>query len=543
MMPTKTKPQKIPWYLILIFLLLALGIGTAGYFNYQNQRQLIEKEKEKELLAIADLKVDQIIYWRKDRIRDAETVSDNSMLIQQIRKWLGQEQMTFLKGQINFWMNSLRGKYDYESIFLLDANGTVRLLATYRDVGISPQTKILAQKAIRERRIIINDLYREEKTDHIHLDILIPLVPSNPDALPSGILLFRIDPYLFLYPLIKSWPTPSKTAETVLVRREYNEVVFLNELRHQKDTALTFRLPISKQETPAVMAAIGKEGIVKGIDYRGVEVLAAIRPVPDSPWYLITKIDMDEIEAPIRRQGRIILFATGLVILAAGVSVGLLWRKQVAQFYIKQHENEIERQVLKRRYHYLSKYANEMIILVDQNLNIIEVNDQAVLSYGYTYEEFLQLKPLDLRDPETKPFFDEQFKEVERQEGVVYETVHRRKDGTTFPVEISQRIIEVEGKKYYQAILRDITKRKEAEEEREKLIHELQEALSKVNTLSGLLPICASCKKIRDDKGYWNQIESYITTRSEAEFSHGICPECLKKLYPDFLEDEDKKEV
>jgi hypothetical protein len=76
--------------------------------------------------------------------------------------------------------------------------------------------------------------------------------------------------------------------------------------------------------------------------------------------------------------------------------------------------------------------------------------------------------------------------------------------------------------------------RKQAEEERERLIAELQKALSEVNKLSGMLPICASCKKIRDDKGYWNQIESYIKDHSEAEFSHGICPDCVKKLYPEF---------
>jgi len=80
----------------------------------------------------------------------------------------------------------------------------------------------------------------------------------------------------------------------------------------------------------------------------------------------------------------------------------------------------------------------------------------------------------------------------------------------------------------------DITDRKLIEEERAKLIEDLQEAVAEVKTLSGLLPICASCKKIRDDKGYWTQIESYIRDHSEAEFSHGICPECAKKLYPEF---------
>ncbi len=79
----------------------------------------------------------------------------------------------------------------------------------------------------------------------------------------------------------------------------------------------------------------------------------------------------------------------------------------------------------------------------------------------------------------------------------------------------------------------EIRQRKKAQEDREKLIAELRKALEEVKTLGGLLPICASCKKIRDDKGYWNQIESYIRDRSDAEFSHSICPDCAEALYPD----------
>jgi hypothetical protein len=87
----------------------------------------------------------------------------------------------------------------------------------------------------------------------------------------------------------------------------------------------------------------------------------------------------------------------------------------------------------------------------------------------------------------------------------------------------------------------EMEERKIAQIEKEKLIVELKNALREVKTLSGLLPICASCKKIRDDQGYWNQIESYIQIRSNAEFSHSICPDCAKKLYPDidiYNEDE-----
>jgi hypothetical protein len=87
-------------------------------------------------------------------------------------------------------------------------------------------------------------------------------------------------------------------------------------------------------------------------------------------------------------------------------------------------------------------------------------------------------------------------------------------------------------------IASDITERKNAEAERERMIKELQDALADIKTLSGLVPICANCKKIRDDKGFWTQVESYIQERSQARFSHGICPDCMKKLYPNFVPKE-----
>lgn len=96
----------------------------------------------------------------------------------------------------------------------------------------------------------------------------------------------------------------------------------------------------------------------------------------------------------------------------------------------------------------------------------------------------------------------------------------------------SSRIQNKKIQKAHEEIKIEIEERKHAQIEKDKLIVELKEALNKVKTLSGLLPICASCKKIRDDSGYWNQIESYIRDHSEAEFSHSICPECAKKFYP-----------
>jgi hypothetical protein len=95
--------------------------------------------------------------------------------------------------------------------------------------------------------------------------------------------------------------------------------------------------------------------------------------------------------------------------------------------------------------------------------------------------------------------------------------------------------------KAHEEITLEVNERKQAQAEKDKLIAELKSALNEVKTLSGLLPICASCKKIRDDRGYWNQIESYIREHSEAEFSHSICPECAHKLYHPWYRKKDKK--
>ena len=112
--------------------------------------------------------------------------------------------------------------------------------------------------------------------------------------------------------------------------------------------------------------------------------------------------------------------------------------------------------------------------------------------------------------------------------------------GERVPVLKTVVSVTLAGREHLLESFLDITARKRAEEERERLILELQEALAEVKTLSGLLPICASCKSIRNDQGYWQQIEAYIKEHSKAEFSHSVCPKCAEKLYPEVF---NKKQV
>jgi PAS domain S-box-containing protein len=121
--------------------------------------------------------------------------------------------------------------------------------------------------------------------------------------------------------------------------------------------------------------------------------------------------------------------------------------------------------------------------------------------------------------------------------GWVYaENRYRRKDGAAITANLAVRkVLRPDGTiAYMEGFVEDISERRRAEEERERLVLELRGALSQVKALSGLLPICSSCKKIKNDKGYWEQVEDYIRDHSQADFSHGICPECAQKLYPEF---------
>jgi PAS domain S-box-containing protein len=172
--------------------------------------------------------------------------------------------------------------------------------------------------------------------------------------------------------------------------------------------------------------------------------------------------------------------------------------------------------------------------------NFTFVNNAECRNLGYTSEELIGITYRQYTDETTAKKLYQTFNGVYRtgEPVKVLGVKVIRKEGTKAFNEISVSLIrDSEGKPIgFRGISRDITERKRMEEEREKLIHELQDALANVKMLRGLLPICSHCKKIRDDKGYWNQIESYIRDHSGVEFTHGMCPECMKKLYPDLVD-------
>jgi PAS domain-containing protein len=153
--------------------------------------------------------------------------------------------------------------------------------------------------------------------------------------------------------------------------------------------------------------------------------------------------------------------------------------------------------------------------------------------HGYTMNELQKMTITDLDTSDAAKGSAGMIRRILDGEWIKTEQRHRRKDGTEFPVEVSAGLLELGDQRFILAVDRDITARRQVETARENLIQDLKDSFEKIKTLKGLLPICASCKKIRDDKGYWSQVEVYIRERSEADFTHSICPECVRRLYPE----------
>ena len=184
--------------------------------------------------------------------------------------------------------------------------------------------------------------------------------------------------------------------------------------------------------------------------------------------------------------------------------------------------------------------GKSQLVYLDRDFNFVRVNDSYATGCGYSPEEMIGKNHFALYpNPENEAIFirvrdtGEDFEVRDRP----FEFPDQPDRGVTYWDWTLKAVKEPDGRIIGLVFsLYETTERKRNKDRTDQLVLELQEALAKVKTLSGLIPICASCKKIRDDTGYWKQIESYLRDHSEAKFSHGICPECAEKLYPEFID-------
>jgi len=324
--------------LILIFVILAAGILVGGYLFYSSYEKNYVAQVGLQLSAVGDLKAGELEQWRKERIGDANLLFGNPAFSGLVQRYFEHPDDVDAREQLRSWLTSLQANDQYTDVYLLDQQGAGRVFSIDTAEPVPRHIPKDAQQALQTGKVTVIDLDDDEATVQPHMVLLTPIFSEKDGNLPLGVVVMNIDPDKYLYPLIQLWPTPSTTAETLIVRRDGNDSLFLNELRFQKDTALKLRIPLDKKDIAAVKAVMGQEGIVRGRDYRGQEVIADIRHIPDSPWYMVARMDASEVYAPLAQMLWAITGLLGALLIGAGAGVGMVWRQQNLRVYAEKYE-------------------------------------------------------------------------------------------------------------------------------------------------------------------------------------------------------------
>ncbi len=446
---------------IFTFILFASGFAASGYLAYRNYEKQFRFQVERQLSAIAELKVNELDDMRKGWLEDANVLYRNPAFSELVQRGLRDPEDTQTHSQLQAWLISFRSHSEYLQIRLVDTKGFTHLSAP---AGLPPIPSAVAEQipqVLQTAQITIVDFYRDNTDQDISLSMIIPIMDGQRNDRVIGLVIVRIYPEDYLYPLINEWPATSETAETLLIRRDGGDVLYLNNLKFGNNLGFNLRIPLQNTEVVGVKAVLGQTGVMEGVDYRGESVIADVRSVPASPWVLVSKMDTVEVYKPIRERAWEITLLLGVLVLGAGASLGMLWRQQRLRFYQAQYETSESLRQSEEKYRLLIEQASDGIFMTDASTQYIEVNPSGCAMLGYTRDELLTKRITDLIPPDDLKTTPPRLDELRQGKSLLTQRRLMHKDGSLVPVEISARMFP-DGR--FQSIIRDITERKRAED-------------------------------------------------------------------------------
>ncbi len=373
-------------YPLLAFLGLAMVVPLISYGVVQIYGPRLEQSAFSDLRAITDLKAGRIEAWLDERHHDAEFIGANDRLIAGIEAWVDRGDAA-AAADVEARLAVIERTYGYR-LAVVDAGGTpIRRPAGGPDDD-EYATDQLAQ-ALESGRIEHRDLYRD-RAGQVHLDIQVPLVRRGADSEPIviGAIIVHTPVEQFLFPLVQNWPTGSPSAESFLARRDGDNVLYLNRLRHLGDAVLDYRHPLDSSDLPAAASIRAERPLtMAGVDYRGIPVLAATRPIAGTNWHLVAKIDRTEVMEPLQQLIFWISVVAVFVIVCVTAVVALLWRRQGLSHRRALRAEADERDRLLRRFYDMPFIG--MAIIDPATRRPLHVNDQLCATLGCSRETLI----------------------------------------------------------------------------------------------------------------------------------------------------------
>lgn len=452
--------KKLFYLLSIVFIILC----SSGWLFFKTQKAQIREEKSLELEAIGDLKASQIEAWIKERRSEGFYFHNNTIFKAAVADFIKAPNSSGNKDKISNWLLTFMKGHEYITSYLITPDKKVFAFSNYK----FPTQNFIElfrhnhlNLGIADSTVKMSDAYQLSNDNNVSIDMLTTLQDTKIRKKRLAYLLFRLDPSIQLFQNIKTWPNPSKTSETYIIRNENDTVVYINELRSLKNKPLKFRMPILQKNIIEVRAAKGERGIIEGIDYRGTKVLANIHKIKHAKWIMIAKVDQSEIYSQI---DSLAILITLFVILLFSITVFLILfinKNAISKTYKQLYEKELENNELKQKYDYLMQLANDIILIYNIKGDIIAANESAVLEYGYTQIELTKMNVEDLHIHETKSDTKENIQKLIELGRLRYETKNIRKNGTELIIDVSSRLITLSNKPHILSIIRNITEQKQ----------------------------------------------------------------------------------
>ncbi|MBC7364119.1 MAG: PAS domain S-box protein [Candidatus Aminicenantes bacterium] len=509
--PKWEKRIKHPVY--LVSLAVVILISLVGHSYYRQEAKRAKERVFNEISSVAQLKSQQIRDWLDNRRADAEVLSRSKFFASGLIAVI-QKPDPIVLTRIRERLGLMAENYKYSRILIIDARKNVFVsYGAEAPSQLSPELLQAMELAAQQHRVINTDLHRHEESGPIHLDVVAPFWdPDDPEKKIQAFIALTSDADAYLFPVIQSWPYPSDTAETVLVKRSGEEVVFLNELKHKKDTALKFRLPLSQKDLPAMKAALGQYGKFEGIDYRGKPVLAFLTPVPNTCWSLVAKIDQDEALSGHKTRSFLIMFIIIFLVLTELLITELIWQRREKVNFQKMYEAEARARETEEMFRTLSESSIVGVYLIQDGV-FKYVNQALADMFGYKPEELIgRLGILELTHPDDREMVREYNRK--RLSGEVkflrFEFCGLRKDGSFFYAEAHGSTVDYQGKKAIVGTVIDISER----------VYLLQEVLNREAELKATLYSIGDAVISTDAKGHiliMNQVAEKLTGWTEEE--------------------------
>ena len=379
-----SKTKKV---IFLVFLLALIIIIYGSYFFYQTEKNAIRREEYDQLNAITKLKIEQITQWRNERLSEAQYFANDDDFIFHTSALLSSNNRNNLIDYFTQRLSSIKHVDRYANIYIVSLNKQVLFSLDKRKEkkDITPSTIQYIDTAITSKKIIFTDFHFAANYKNIFINIAAPIL--NEEGKPFAVLVFNINPVSYLYPLIESWPIPSKTSETIIVKRDSDRVVSLNNLRFQQKSALKFSVPLSRTNLPAVKAVLGYKGIYEGLDYRNIDVLADISPIPGTPWYMITKVDQSEAYSELYFSLSILSILVIVLFIALGFGFVWFYHYRQRNIYIQLYNKEKDLRESQEEFRTTLYSIGEAVITTDNSGKIRHMNYVAEKLTGWKESE------------------------------------------------------------------------------------------------------------------------------------------------------------